>query len=950
MAQNMVVGGQFAVSPSGAATYTVPIQVPPGVAGMQPQLALVYNSQAGNGLLGMGWNISGLSAITRCPRTMAQDGVRGGVNYDANDRFCLDGQRLILVGGIYGAAGSEYRTEMESFARITYDGLTFNIQSKAGLTNQYGGTTDSRIEAQGRTVIRVWALNRTTDAVGNSMGFGYLKDSTSGSFRINQIDYTGNGNTGLSPLNSVRFDYETRPDPATLYQAGSLVRDTLRLSAIRTMTYAGLQPKRYQLRYAPINHPSERSRLLGISECDSGRSCLPELTFEWGTSPTTPLASVQVQAGNAFTPSSNWFSKNFQKRVWLADINGDGLLDLFGVDDFGLSWQLNNGEGFSQLQSQASSLLFADPWYGSMAAMQSRLWLSDLNGDGLPDVFWVSGSGLYWMMNYGSGRFGPIEGQYDTEFRPSFEELIADWFSTSIHKRVWLADINGDGLADLLGANDFGLYWQLNTGAGFAPAQWQYDSYFRPASGWFSTSTHKRVWLADINGDGLPDLLGANDSGLYWQLNTGTGFAPVQSQQDNAFKPAAGWFSTSINNRVWLVDVNGDGLPDLMGSSDAGLFWQLNTGKGFAPVQSQSDNAFKPAAGWFTTGLQDRVWLADVNGDGLPDLIGASETGLYWQLNTGTGFAAVQTQSDNAFKPSGAWFGTGTHGRVWLADVNGDGLPDFLGASDSGLYTMKSKGISLAGKIIGIKSLPGSGLFSNAITYGKSVSQGTNAQPFRLPGPLAVVSASTASNGVDSVGNSISYAYSGVQFAAGAGRGGLGFQSIKASDAVSGIESYTEYQQNWPYSGLPSLSETRLAGRGSAGVLKRVKTTYACKTGAGAACQALPANCNLAANTATCNAISSARVLPYASTVVEQSWDLGGAAMPVVTTNSTFEKSSSDPLYWGDASQIEVITSDGPSSTRKLVQNDYFPSATSNGKWIAGRLKKATVTSTYTPR
>src|SRR5882672_11705027 len=98
--------GSFRVTESGAAEYRIPIQVPPGIAGMEPALALVYNGQAGNGLLGVGWNLEGLSSITRCPRTVAQDGVKGGANYDANDRFCLDGQRLMAISGTYGADGT----------------------------------------------------------------------------------------------------------------------------------------------------------------------------------------------------------------------------------------------------------------------------------------------------------------------------------------------------------------------------------------------------------------------------------------------------------------------------------------------------------------------------------------------------------------------------------------------------------------------------------------------------------------------------------------------------------------------------------------------------------------------------------------------------------------------------------------------------------------------------
>lgn len=86
--------GTFAVSPTGAATYTIPIWAPAGPHGIQPKLALTYNSQGGDGPLGHGWSISGLSSIYRCNQTAAQDATPGPVTLTSTDRFCLDGKRL----------------------------------------------------------------------------------------------------------------------------------------------------------------------------------------------------------------------------------------------------------------------------------------------------------------------------------------------------------------------------------------------------------------------------------------------------------------------------------------------------------------------------------------------------------------------------------------------------------------------------------------------------------------------------------------------------------------------------------------------------------------------------------------------------------------------------------------------------------------------------------------
>jgi RHS repeat-associated protein len=176
------IPGQFAVSESGAATYAIPIEVALGVNGIQPNLAIAYNSQGGDGHLGVGFGLSGTSYITRCPKTIATDGVREPINYDnvtdahsGNDAFCLDGQRLIpytasdrvknaacrfpqfdslgqptgvLIDGTCPAW--EFRTELESYSRIIAiaesdfnyapgSGPTrFRVYAKSGQVLDYG--------------------------------------------------------------------------------------------------------------------------------------------------------------------------------------------------------------------------------------------------------------------------------------------------------------------------------------------------------------------------------------------------------------------------------------------------------------------------------------------------------------------------------------------------------------------------------------------------------------------------------------------------------------------------------------------------------------------------------------------------------------------------------------------------------------------------------------------
>jgi len=174
--------GTFSVSPSGAATYTIPIWAPPGPAGLQPHIALTYNSQQGNGTVGVGWTLSGLSSIYRCNRTYAQDAAPAPVSLSTADGLCLDGKRLRLTSGTYGQAGSTYQTEIADFSNVTALGTagngpaSFKVQTRNGWTYEYGNGGNSQVLATGTSTASFWALDKITDRAGNTLTVTYRRN------------------------------------------------------------------------------------------------------------------------------------------------------------------------------------------------------------------------------------------------------------------------------------------------------------------------------------------------------------------------------------------------------------------------------------------------------------------------------------------------------------------------------------------------------------------------------------------------------------------------------------------------------------------------------------------------------------------------------------------------------------------------------------------------------
>lgn len=107
----------YGVTRNGAPSYAIPIRATEGINGLTPKIAINYVGPGGTrsrSILGVGFEISGLSYMRPCRKTIAQDGAAGPVTLGAGDRYCLDGARLRLIStGTYGASGTQYRTEVD---------------------------------------------------------------------------------------------------------------------------------------------------------------------------------------------------------------------------------------------------------------------------------------------------------------------------------------------------------------------------------------------------------------------------------------------------------------------------------------------------------------------------------------------------------------------------------------------------------------------------------------------------------------------------------------------------------------------------------------------------------------------------------------------------------------------------------------------------------------------
>ena len=631
--------GRSGVNASGAFTYEVPISVPPGVRDVQPNISLQFNSQGGNGLAGWGWNLSGLSTISRIPSTLHHDGVTDGIDFDHLDRFALDGQRLILSSGSYGKANSTYTSENYSHLKVKaygenkfgahYGPQYFVVYYPDGSRAYYGNTTNSynRIE---------WVITRWIDAQGNQVNYYYQQSG--GLLRIYRITY---GRRYATSANEVVFYYKNRNRIEKAFIGG--VPHTRYKTLARIETKHSGQPYRtYYLTHSPTQ--SGYDRVVRISESNGKRESMAPITFEYESDQTNSRIYAS-HMGTNFYPGIN----KDKTSVLTGNFNWDSNLDFVTYNKLSKN-KLNVFTGAFEYGSKidiAYSIpvprfdeVFSSSILSRTGAVLDQQAITTVGSTK------VNSRHVVRFMSFAMSVHGPIK-QYEKDWNaPTYtnrrcpEDIEEDYddygpielddieLETRTIPKVYVSgDFNGDGLTDVIAVDkrytqatcnfsydsyrcrrnpydyDFGIFRDhyndiccecdyYTKGGGnthFIDLKRDKTSHFATASGSLveAYSTDDKLFAADFDGDGKSELWHIKDKRV-----------DIYALVNNRLTRIAYRSNDKINLDLPILpgDYNGDGKTDLLiPEKDGSKKWYLfySTGKSLWIYSKYTDVVYK---------------------------------------------------------------------------------------------------------------------------------------------------------------------------------------------------------------------------------------------------------------------------------------------------------------------------------------------------------------------
>ncbi|AJC54835.1 hypothetical protein GZL_02242 [Streptomyces sp. 769] len=395
-----------------------------------------------------------------------------------------------------------------------------------------------------------------------------------------------------------------------------------------------------------------------------------------------PQALGFARAGDTPSPSGQpgWWAGLGAR--FLADTTGTGRKDIVGLKP-AKGAVASSGRGDGTFDDDERVLQPAP------SASPADLWtLADTTGDGKPDVVVLSADGVRVSSQEAGGTFTPAGGKLVLKAFGHGKE--AGGWLVDKHPR-FLADTTGDGRLDIVGCHDDGVRVSLQDEKGtFAPIPnepaLKAFGYGKEAGGWL-VDKHPR-FLADTTGDGRLDIVGCHDDGVWVSRQDEQGkFAdPVHVLDD--FGTGQGWSSVEEHPR-FLVRTSGDGALDIVGFGPQGVVVSRGRGDGTFEPAKLVLNDFGLAQGW--TGKKHLRIVADVTGDGTPDIVGFGDEGVWVSHSRGGGRfdqAQLVCRGFGYNEDAGGWR-VDRHPR-FLTDITDDGRVDIVGFGGPGVYVARN--------------------------------------------------------------------------------------------------------------------------------------------------------------------------------------------------------------------------------------------------------------------
>ena len=822
------INGVAGATPSGGVTYSIPIQVSPGTNNLQPNVSVTYSSQAGNGVAGFGWNITGLSVISRTGKNIYHNGIVKPVSYTNEDAFLLDGMRLNAISGTNGANGTIYAGEVESFAKIISFTTSsannpdwFKVIAKDGSILEFGHTIDSRILTDDGQNVMLWRLNRILDVNGNYIDLVYennFRDS-----RIKMVKYTGNAAAAIEPYNSVTFDYKVRTDKTTGYEGGASLSSAHLLDKI-TVKADNSVFRTYQFNYGFDNISS---LLKEVVETGSNGSSLNSTIFLYGDQPQIPL---QVQSTSALIGSYDFYA---------GDFNADGKTDLLAASLYYNDWV----KYYSRYELR-TDLYSPNPFYtkgltpqGNTAGDMLRnvfekdkhynFLTADYNGDGRDDILTMNTSLTTISSTEKPLKINSLTINYtnNTSYTSSnFTYPTGGYMYSKKGNFLIPGDFDGDGNQDyILFLSAYPTYvhpnyayhhkaFLTNPSKGETNQEILDFGIPRPNIRYSlnpeNVATSDKIVPADFDGDGKTDILVVRDQEAYILVIDGISAASGYSYQSSIRGPIAG---INKDSKLFVGDFNGDRKTDLLVRNGNGT-WKVmySTGTSFVSasfVFNQTPNL----TGAYS---DDKLIISDFNGDGKSDILhgfpvwvnGVSNSSkfsvYYGKGESGASFYHEQYSYNNVL----------AFGEFTVGDFNGDGRSDLLNRPN----------VSSAADIISIKPFGQERLLQKATdghnttttfqyklltdkstspyVYERTVSldNAANQNPYNyVQFPFYALSSMIVPNGNGGT-HTTTFTYQDAVMHRAA-RGFLGFKKIVSKNLTTGISSITENEINTQY-------------------------------------------------------------------------------------------------------------------------------------------------------